>query len=476
MSPELHNDEQRSGVRFRIYPGQSAPPASGEFSGGRSAVPLAVPLPFLLTGAAAAALFGLLAPFVLPLALQAPLFPQVLALVHLVTLGWLTMTIMGASLQLAPVIVVSPLRVTRFLPWQYPTFLGGVLCLISGFWWWQTWLLIAGGTLVVLAVAHYVLILAATFLRASTRPLSVVFLATSLVYLCLVVSLGLTMACNTMTGFLSTWLEQFLPLHITLGVIGWLCCTLIGVSYTLGRLFSLAHTHDDRWGRVVWLLLNGGIILLSAGELTGLTPVMWGGGVVLTLAAGTFIADFWRMLRMRRRKKLEVTHFHSIAALGYFGAAIGAGSVFLLTGQGTPAVLTALGLALLVGWLGQSIIGYLYKIVPFLVWSRRYGPLVGLHTVPLMRELVHERWARASWWLLNTSLPVMIGAALARQVIVLQVAGAGLALGLCLVLVNLLGVCGHLHVGRQVPGAQNRAGGALPLRASPVSSAAPRPE
>lgn len=414
---------------------------------GRRGVPLWVPLPFLLTGACAAALFALLAPWLLPLALQAPGFPQVLALVHLVTLGWLTMTIMGASLQLVPVIVVSSLRATAFLRWQYPVFLVGVCCLIAGFWFWQIWLLITGGSLVVLAVVHYVLILGVTFARTSTRPLTVRFLAASLVYLCLVVSLGLTLACNFATGFLGAPFEHLLLLHMTLGVVGWLSCTLIGVSYTLGRLFSLAHTHDDRWGRLVWLALNGGIVLLAVGELLDWASFSWGGGLLSILAAGVFVADFWRMLRARQRKKLEVTQYHSLAATGYFGIVIGVGVVLLLIGQATPAVFTALGLAALVGWLGQSIVGYLYKIVPFLIWSERYGPLVGTQKVPLMRELMHERWAWASWWLFNISLPVMIGAALAQQIIVLQVAGGGLALGLCLVLANLLLATLHLRSG-----------------------------
>jgi hypothetical protein len=453
MMPTETDAEGNGGkARFRVRAASAASPLpipGGPGLGGRRGVPLSVPLPFLLTGAGAAALFALLAPWLLPLALQAPGFPQVLALVHLVTLGWLTMTIMGASLQLVPVIVVAPLRATTFVRWQYPVFLVGVICLISGFWFWQTWLLITGGSLVVLAVAQYVLILGITFARASTRPLTVRFLAASLVYLCLVVSLGLTLACNFVTGFLGTSLEHLLLLHVTLGVIGWLSCTLIGVSYTLGRLFSLAHTHDDRWGKLIWLILNGGIVVLAMGEVLDWAGLSWGGGALLILATGLFAADFWRLLRARQRKKLEVTQYHSIAATAYFGVVTGVGIVLLLVGQASSAVFTALGLAALVGWLGQSIIGYLYKIVPFLVWSERYGPLVGTQKVPLMRELVHERWAWASWWLLNLSLPVMIGAALAQRVIVLQGAGGGLALGLCLVLANLLLVTRHLRAGQQ---------------------------
>lgn len=447
MSSQTTASGNEGSALFRVRSSQTpGAPAMPGGLGGRRGVPLSVPLPFLLTGACAAALFSLLAPFILPLAIQAPGFPHVLALVHLVTLGWLTMTIMGASLQLVPVIVVAPLRATALLRWQYPMFLVGVIGLISGFWWWQTWLLILGGTLVVLAVAHYVTILGITFARTTTRPLSVAYLAASLVYLCLVVSLGLTLAWNFVAGFLTAPLENVLLAHVTLGIVGWLSCTLIGVSYTLGRLFTLAHSHDDHWGKWIWWILNGGIVVLACGAIFSWLPLIWAGCALLIIAAGLFAADFWRMLRARQRKKLEVTQYHSIIAVVYFLFVIVGGVILLLGGWATPAVFTALGLAALVGWLGQSTIGYLYKIVPFLVWSERYGPLVGKQKVPLMRELVHERWGWASWWLINVSLPIMIGAVLAQQVLMLQVAAGGLALGLCLFAANLLLIIRHLNL------------------------------
>src|SRR6185312_10857337 len=126
-----------------------APIATSGLSGlARGGVPLWLPLPFLLTGVIGAAVFGVLLPFVAPEALVAPNFPHVLALVHIATLGWLTMTIMGASLQLAPVILVSPLRAARLSRAQYPLYAVGVALLVTGFWTARTPWLIAGGVLV----------------------------------------------------------------------------------------------------------------------------------------------------------------------------------------------------------------------------------------------------------------------------------------------------------------------------------------
>ena len=161
--------------------------------------------------------------------------------------------------------------------------------------------------------------------------------------------------------------------------------------------------------------------------------------------AWLFAYDFGRMLRGRHRKVLDVTQYHSIAAVVYFCLVVPGGIASVLFGWQQPAVLAALGLAVLVGWLGQSIIGYLYKIVPFLIWHTRYGPLVGRERVPLMRELVHERWAWLSWWLINGGLPCVILSALFSWSVPLSITSGLVGAGLVLAAVNIAGVVRHLR-------------------------------
>jgi len=430
--------------RPRAAPSVAIGGLSGAMAGGQS-VPFIVSLLFLLTGVCAAALFGLLLPWIIPEALVSPGFPHVLALVHTATLGWLTMTIMGASLQLAPVIVVSPLRAARFLRWHYPLYLSGVLLLLSGFWWMLPWLLIVGGTLIVLAVIHYAIILGATIAHATKRPLTVRFLAASLTYLCIVVSLGLLAALNFQFDFLDPGFDQLLLTHITLGVIGWLSTTLIGVSYTLVRMFALAHEHTDRLGKIIFVLLNASIVTLSLGFMRAWEPLLLCGGGLLIVSAWLFAYDYWQMLRVRRRRLLDATQYHGIVAVAFFAAIVPCGVGAAVFGWSQPTILTALALAALVGWLGQSMIGYLYKIVSFLVWHRRYGPLVGRQHVPLMRELLHERWTWLSWWLINGGLLGTILCALYAWLVPMQIAAGALGLGLVIAAANVLGIVRHMR-------------------------------
>jgi hypothetical protein len=68
--------------------------------------------------------------------------------------------------------------------------------------------------------------------------------------------------------------SHLLLAHITLGVVGWLTCTLMGVSYTLARMFALVHDHSDALGQRIFLLLNGAIIGLAGSSPN--SSVNWG--------------------------------------------------------------------------------------------------------------------------------------------------------------------------------------------------------
>lgn len=400
---------------------------------------VAIPLPYLVTGVGAAGLFGVLLPWIAPEALLAPEFPHVLALVHVATLGWLTMLVLGASLQLTPVMTVGSLRAARFVRWQFPVYVTGVVLLVSGFWWFRAPLIILGGTLVVCAVIHHAVILERTILMAKTRTLSMRFMAAAFLYLLMVVSLGLVMALNIQFDFLGVAWQRVLLTHVTLGIAGWLTNMLMGVSYTLVRMFALVHDHDDRLGRASFALAQGGIIGMALGDVLAWKWLQIAGGLALCGGIWLFAYDGTRMLRLRRRRPLDVTLRHGIASVVYLSVCAPLVLIALLVGDHRAGHQAALVLALLVGWLGQSTVGYLYKIVPFLVWQSRFSPLLGHQKVPLMRDMIHQRWAEVSWWLINLGLPVAVIALGGDWVWPLRIGATVLGIGLLLAARNIMG-------------------------------------
>ncbi len=419
-----------------------SPPSPAIGAGGMpvsSVTDIAIPLPYLVTGIGAAGLFGVLLPWIAPEALLTPQFPHVLALVHVATLGWLTMLVLGASLQLTPVMTVGSLRAARFVRWQFPVYVTGVGLLVSGFWLYWVPLIILGGTLVVCAVLHHAVVLESTILLAKTRTLSMRFMAAAFLYLLVVVGLGLVMALNIQFDFLGVAWQRVLLTHVTLGIAGWLTNMLVGVSYTLVRMFALVHDHDDRLGRASFVLVQSGIIGMALGDVLVWKWLQIAGGLALCGGIWLFAYDGVRMLLLRRRRPLDVTLRHSIASVVYLSVCAPVVLLALLVGDHVAGHQAGLVLALLVGWLGQSTVGYLYKIVPFLVWQTRFSPLLGRQKVPLMRDMIQQRWAGVSWWLINLGLPIAVVALGAGWEWPLRIGAAVLGAGLLLAARNIMG-------------------------------------
>src|SRR5262249_30774997 len=59
--------------------------------------------------------------------------PRILALAHVVALGWITLTILGASYQLMPIVLERPLWSERLARHQLPVLLAGLLGMVGHF-------------------------------------------------------------------------------------------------------------------------------------------------------------------------------------------------------------------------------------------------------------------------------------------------------------------------------------------------------
>lgn len=101
-------------------------------------------------------------------------------------------------------------------------------------------------------------------------------------------------------------------------------------------MFALAHGHSDRLGRIIFVLLNGSVVGLALGFIFSWLPLILLSGSALIAAAWLFAYDFTRMLRMRRRKVLDVSQYHSIAALAYLSLLMPLGIVVTLFGEQAP--------------------------------------------------------------------------------------------------------------------------------------------
>lgn len=360
--------------------------------------------------------------FAWPFADQAA--PATLAMVHLLTIGWLTLLMFGALFQFVPVIT------GRNLPHQVLpliTLIGvqsGLLAMLAGFLVLggasaADLLLPAGGALVMIAILTGSATLLVPLLGKHPRPLSANFVLAGLGFLALTISLGLAFACALAVpasrAALVPLFPMALPYHVMAGLGGWFTLTAIGVSYELLPMFMLAPHERGVLPRLVFMFGTTGFALsFTAGIAATFSPAGWltaaadAGNIEILFSLACYLADLVALYRARKRRIIELHNRAAIAAFASLGAAL-----LLAFAAWATGLLTAAGpflvFLLLLGWLSGLGLTQLYKIIPFLAWLNHFGSHLGRGPVPRVQDLVNERGATplfALYFIAVAALPI----------------------------------------------------------------------
>jgi hypothetical protein len=345
-----------------------------------------LPLAYLLAAAisfiAAAAAMPWLAPRLAGHYYQ----PGLVAVTHAITLGWITLAIMGASYQLVPIILECAIRSER-LGWiQLALGVAGVVGMVAHFWTAErSGLLCAAGVMAAAIVAHLVnmtLSLRRLVRWTFTARLMVVGLAG----LAATTLFGVVLAADRLWPFLPTPFFSTLHAHVHLALLGWVAPVIVGVSTRVYPMFLLATPPDGRLGSVQVLGLVVGVPVLVLG-LLGATPLIVPGAGLVVAALASHVAWLAVIVRGRRRPALDWGLRMVIAGAAMLPLVVVLGLGLAVDVLSGPRVALAYAVLALAGWVTPTIAGMMLKIVPFLVWYRAYGGSVGRGPVPTLGDL-----------------------------------------------------------------------------------------
>ena len=388
-----------------------------------------LPLGYLATAAAAFVLAALALPG-LGAALAGHYYhPRILALTHVLALGWITLAIMGASYQIIPVVIERPLFSEPLAWWQLPGLAAGILGMVGHFWigsWdglaWAAALVGAGILAHVINVAQSVRGLA----RWSFTARGV---ALALGGLTLTVAFGITLAMTHGAHVFPGGLLGAVHAHFHLALLGWIAPMIVAVAARVYPMFLLA-PEPGGWGASVQLGgLGLGVPALVLGLMLGRPALVAPGAVAVAVALG--VHAWWVVGFARRRKRLTLdwglrfvlTGTACLAPLGALGLALALG-----VGSG-PRVALAYAVLALGGWVSLTIVGMMLKIVPFLVWYRVYAPRAGHEPVPILVQLSWPAAERLAYGLLTAGVLALAAAVAAGQPAAITVAGSIVSVG-----------------------------------------------
>ena len=356
------------------------------------APPLAAPLRFFLT----APVFGILAG-VLLLRSGADVFasrwtPAALALTHLVTAGFMLQIMLGAMLQILPVVaganMAKPLRVARFVHLATSV---GALILVAALLSFSPLLFSLAALLLGLGVAVFVVACARSLWGVVSTSPTISGLKLSLVGLAVTVGLGVLLSL-ALIGTLDLPVLQLTEIHLNWGFVAWGTILLAAVAYVVVPMFQLTPAYPDWFGRgFAWSALLA-VVLWTFADLGG-WPLLAAALALLVVAAPLlFFAITLLIQRRSKRARFDATqHYWRFALCSALAAcSVWLASRYLPTVAVTQEWPLLFGVLVLFGGFMSVMVGMLYKIVPFLIWLHLQNAGQGRVMAPNMKKMISE--------------------------------------------------------------------------------------
>ena len=288
-----------------------------------------------------------------------------LAALHLVTLGVLVMTALGASLQLLPVATrqsVSSRHAPALIWWLYTP---GVAATTLGMGIASVTMLAAGALLVTVALAIYAVVLAANLFGARGMPSVVAHGWAAWASLAVALIAALSLAWSYL-GVPALPRGLALALHVPFAGYGFMGLLALGLSYIIVPMFALSPAPDERRAIASCALA---VVALAAAAVAAFGVGVVAARVIAVAAGAAAVALHLHTMRvaLRTGMRRDLGRSFRLVRIGWgmlaasLAAALGVALNVPLDGMAT-----LFGFTLIVGWLLTFLLGILQRIVPFL--------------------------------------------------------------------------------------------------------------
>ncbi len=346
--------------------------------------------------------------------------PRMIAVVHLVTLGWISGSILGALHLVGPMALRAPMPARKLDYWAFVAYVLSFSGVVSHFWIEEFTGVAWSGLLVTLVFFHVGRKLMKAFREASPsqkRAKAAVPPEVRLHFVLAFANIGLAALAGTLLGLNKHW--PFLPghalthayAHAHLAALGWATMMVFAAGY---RLLPMLLPAAMPRGAGVWasaVLLELGALGLFAAFISG-SGWLPAAAVCSVAGIGVFLYHLGWMKRHSRPppkglRRPDLGVAQTLCALAYLGLTGALGLVLAFSPETTEQTLrlaTVYGVCGLVGFLSQMVTGVSARLLPIFArlvagdWSA---------TPPTPHELPDRRLQAATFVLWTLGVPVL---------------------------------------------------------------------
>jgi hypothetical protein len=332
-----------------------------------------------------------------------------IAIVHLVTLGWITSSILGAIYIVAPATLGMPLPARRGDYVAFALVIIGIVGMVAHFWIAEFGGMAWSAATVTTGIAYVAGRMVRGLPRAPVPGGVKLHIALAAANLLIAATAGILLGFDKVYHFLPGFILSNVFAHAHLAAIGWATMMVVGIGYRMLPMVLPAQAPAGWTLYASALLLEAGVLTLFAGLV--LRAGWAAAGAVLVVAGlGCAAAHVGAMVRHPKRRpaaapRVDFAVLHAASAGVSLAITCGLGLFLVFAPPSESGLRIALvyGVTGLVGFLAQIVIGMQGRLLAMFAWyhamagSGFRGPILppyGMHNRSL-QELVFAGWTFA---------------------------------------------------------------------------------
>lgn len=341
----------------------------------------------------------------------------VLAIVHLLILGWITTVIFGALYQLIPVILEVKLYSEKLAHITLGSLLLGLIIMVLSFLDFRFQLTLGfeiGGSLVFIAIVLFAINTLLSAAKSEKKSIHGLYIQASVIYLILTVLMGLFILFNLSYNVLSIPHTALLAVHAAFGLVGWFLMLIIGVASKLMPMFLIVHKTKLAWLKMAFWILNAGIWMVMINGFFFTFNFYINLISLFTILTGLllFLRFNLDVFKRRLRRRLDIGMKLSVVGLSFLALSIIAFIILFFNEGSIPLpggrMEIIFGMLLIYGFFSGLILGQTYKTLPFIIWLFHYQSMVGKQKVPMPADLYNHKWAEFHLYTFIASMVALI--------------------------------------------------------------------
>lgn len=369
-----------------------------------------VPLRFFVTAPLFALAAAILTLWSDPITFASRWSMPLLAITHLLVIGFMAMIMTGALIQVVSVLLGGTIRDLKIKSSGLHICLTlGTISMAAGFMSGDPWFMRSAVLLLGLAFILFAWIMFSGISSSTARSDSGIGIGLALIALMITVLLGLWLASGYAWESIDL-ARSFTDTHLTWGLLGWVGILMITVAYVVVPMFQLTPPYPGKitpWLAPVLLLA----LVIWSSQLVISEPALSRFGGIMAAATMLLFSGVTLWLQHNRKKKQpdSVVWFWRVGIISITAAVC----LWLFPQAGTYILQTSewqllLGTTVILGFAISIINGMLYKIIPFLIWlhlSIRVTELkLSRRLIPNIKTMIPDTSIRPQFWLHLLSL------------------------------------------------------------------------